>query len=155
LGRVWYPGFPEGDNPEEEMHVKGQKAPKKKTSASRRKSESPATDICRECGAECCRDLTMLITKPRTKEEIDELNWHLRIDTVRVFVRKYKWHLLFKGKCMYLGPDSLCTIYDRRPQRCRRHDPSECERNGAFYDTLISTPEELTRYLNGSGRKKR
>lgn len=90
-----------------------------------------------------------MITKPRTRDEIEDLKWQLRMDTVNVFVRKYKWHLLFKGNCIYLSRNNLCTIYDKRPGRCRRHDPSECERNGKFYDTLISTPEELEVHLNG------
>ncbi len=105
--------------------------------------------LCRECSADCCRDLTMMITKPRTEDDIEELSWYLRIDSVSVFIRKYKWHLLFKGKCIYLTRNNMCRIYDKRPDRCRRHQPSECERTGPFYDTLITTPEELENHLDG------
>lgn len=32
-------------------------------------------------------------------------------------------------RCPHLGPDNLCTVYDRRPQVCRDYEPDEvCRR---------------------------
>ena len=110
--------------------------------------KSTTDSKCNDCTALCCRDFTLSTTKPRTRDEIDEMCWYLRMDTARVFVRNYRWHYLFDGNCIYLTKNNLCKIYDRRPPRCRRHDSSFCEKNGDFFDTLITTPEELMEYLD-------
>ncbi len=107
-------------------------------------------DACNGCPAKCCHDLVMHITKPRTRDDIDELKWELQYDTVRVFIVNYRWHRIIAGRCMYLDEDNFCTIYDRRPKRCREHNPPDCEHYGEFYDVMISTPEELDEHL---GRK--
>lgn len=109
---------------------------------------------CERCPALCCRDLSMLTSKPGTKSDIQEMKWELHFDSVRVYIRSHRWYLLIKGDCIYLDENNLCTIYTRRPSRCRRHNPPDCERYGKYYDVLISTPEELEAYLNGRKRCK-
>ncbi len=110
--------------------------------------------ICLDCPSLCCHDLAMPITKPRTKYELEEMRWQLRYDTVHVAIRNLRWHLVVKGRCIYLDDDNMCTIYQRRPQRCRRHNPPDCERFGPWYDTLITTPEDLDAYLKKEKRKR-
>ncbi len=110
--------------------------------------------ICETCPAPCCRNLAMMITKPMNKTEIEELKWYLHFDTVSIFIRNYKWYLLIKGKCIYLSRDNLCKIYDRRPARCRRHEPPDCERFGKYYNISISIPEELEEYLKRKKTRK-
>ena len=105
-------------------------------------------NVCLACDAPCCRDITMLITKPRTKTEINELMQYLHFDTARIFIRNRKWYLMFAGKCIYLSKNNMCKKYTRRPARCRRHNPPDCERFEKYYDVLISTPEEFEEYLN-------
>ncbi len=123
-------------------------AVKKKQSGSKPRKGS----VCKACSAPCCRNLAMMITKPRTRTDINELKWYLHFDTVDIFIRNHKWYLMIKGKCIYLNRNKLCKIYARRPQMCRRHQPPDCERFGKWYDILISTPDKLESYLNG-GRK--
>jgi Fe-S-cluster containining protein len=46
-------------------------------------------------------------------------------------------------RCPHLGPDNLCTVYDRRPQVCRDYEPDEVCR-------LIEAPsleERVQKYL--------
>jgi len=114
------------------------------------KGKKKGKKVCIECSAPCCRDLAMMITKPRTSSEIRELDWYLHFDTVSVAIRNYRWYLVIKGKCIYLSRNNMCKIYDKRPAICRRHNPPNCERYGTWYDVLISTPDELKRYLNGA-----
>jgi len=111
--------------------------------------------VCLECPSICCKDLAIEISRPRSKHDIEELKWQLHFDTVRVFIAKRRWHLLVKGTCMYLGPDGLCTIYERRPAKCREHNPPDCERFGQYWDVMISTPEELKRYLASAKPRRR
>ncbi len=107
--------------------------------------------ICLACSATCCKDLAVMINRPRTKEEIEELKWQLHFDTVKVFIRNHRWHVLTRGRCIYLNRRNLCDIYERRPEKCRQHAPPDCERYGEYYDVLISTPEELERHLKPAG----
>ena len=112
---------------------------------------------CKGCPALCCHDLVMPIPRPRTAAEIEEVRWKLLYDTVSVFVSGGQWHLQVKARCIYLTDDHLCSIYEKRPDRCRRHDPSDCERYGSYYDVRFSTPEELEAYLareKRGGRRK-
>ena len=110
---------------------------------------------CRSCPALCCKDLVLLITKPRTRQEIESLKWQLQFDTVSVFITNYRWHAMIKGRCMYLDGDDLCTIYDRRPRTCRRHNPPDCERYGEFWDVMIRTPDALESYLQKEKERRR
>ncbi|MFH1504744.1 MAG: YkgJ family cysteine cluster protein [Candidatus Omnitrophota bacterium] len=106
-----------------------------------------AKSVCEECDAACCRNLAFAIIKPRTRHEIYDLKWKLHFDTVKVYVFKGRWHLLIISKCIYLSKKNLCKKYGQRPQVCRDHKPSSCEKTGEWYDKLISTPEELDIYL--------
>ncbi len=110
---------------------------------------------CRNCPALCCKGLVMPIDKPKTPQDIEELKWHVQYKTVRAFIRSHRWHLLVDGDCMYLDGDNLCTMYERRPGKCRQHNPPECERSGPFYDVMISTPEELEEYFTRERKRLR
>jgi Fe-S-cluster containining protein len=124
----------------------------KRKTVGRKQKELPGErngNICLECESLCCKDLAVMITRPRSRAEIDELKWQLHFDTVRVFIRNHRWHLLTKGRCIYLSPENLCTIYDCRSEICREHQPPNCERYGEYYDVMIETPEELEAHLVG------
>lgn len=102
---------------------------------------------CCACPAICCRDLAMSIGKPHTKEEIEDLKWQVRFDTVDIFIKSHHWYLRVKGKCMYLGKNNLCEIYEQRPDKCKEHKAPNCERFGEYHEVLIRTPDELVAYL--------
>ncbi len=107
---------------------------------------------CQGCPAICCKNLAMEIGRPENKKEVEDLKWQLQFDTVRVYIRKNKWHQLVEGRCMHLSDDNFCLIYKDRPKICRRHNPPNCERYGDYYDIMLNDPVDLERYL--SGRKK-
>ena len=122
---------------------------KKHKAKTKTRNRRARNDVCLKCPSICCRDLAIFVHRPRTKSDIDDMKWYLQYDTVSVAIRHHRWYLVVAGKCIYLDDHNLCTIYDRRPERCRRHRPPDCERFGAWYDTLITTPEELDAYLAG------
>ena len=112
--------------------------------------------VCIKCPAPCCKDLVIPTNKPRTKDEIEELKWHLHFDTVRIAIRSYRWYLTIKGRCIYLGKNNLCRNYENRPKKCKDHMPPDCEKYGKWYDLFLNTPEELEEYLqNGKGKKQK
>jgi Fe-S-cluster containining protein len=124
------------------------------TQKTKKKKSKKKTSVCLKCPAHCCRDLVIVISKPRTRAEIEELKWHVHFDTVRVAVRNNRWHLVVKGKCIYLNRNNLCTIYERRPKKCRDHMPPDCEKYGKWYDLFLSTPDELEDYLKNDKKRK-
>ncbi len=116
--------------------------------------------VCRKCDAVCCTNLASMIARPYTKSEVEDLRWHLHFDTVRVFIKNLRWYLLIKGRCIYLDKNNMCTIYDRRPKKCRDHNPPDCEGigDGRYWDVIFSTPKDLDAYIkkeNARRRKKR
>jgi len=110
---------------------------------------------CMDCGAVCCTNLAMAIGKPANKAEVKDLKWQLRFDTVKVYIRSHHWYQWVKGRCMYLSDKDLCTIYNERPRICRQHNPPECEKFGKFYDVMLSSPEDLDKYLEKNKKKKK
>ena len=102
---------------------------------------------CNSCPALCCKNLAMGIERPANKQEIEDLKWQLRFDTVKVYIRNRRWYQWVEGRCMHLSDDNLCNIYDSRPDICRKHNPPDCELFGKFYDLMIHTPDELEDYL--------
>ena len=116
----------------------------------RTKQKKPATrakEPCNGCPAECCHELALVVEKPRTRSDIDFYKWQLQYDTVRIAISNYRWYTITAGRCIYLDEHNRCTIYDRRPDKCRRHNPPECEHFGTWYDVMLATPEELEAYL--------
>lgn len=120
----------------------------------KRTKSSKSKDKCMECSALCCRNLAMLILKPRTKTDIQEVKWYLHFDTVSVFIRNHRWYILVRGNCIYLDKNNMCTIYERRPERCRRHPAADCEMTGDYYDVMFNTPEEFEKYLRKDKKKR-
>jgi Fe-S-cluster containining protein len=107
------------------------------------------TDLpqCGECPAACCHDLTITIKKPRTNHDLDVLMWQLNYDSVAIYVRNRRWHMLIKGACQYLGKDNLCTIYEDRFDICRDHKPPYCEWFDDWYDYMFLDPKELETFI--------
>jgi len=111
--------------------------------------------VCHDCGAKCCHDLVQPIDMPQTPDEVEELKWDLRYDTIRAFIRSHRWYRIVSGRCQYLDDNDRCTIYARRPRRCREMKPIDCEQTGRFWDTMIATPEELDAYMAERERARR
>ncbi|MBD3264401.1 MAG: YkgJ family cysteine cluster protein [Candidatus Omnitrophica bacterium] len=110
---------------------------------------------CKICPAICCKNLAMEIGKPANNSEVEDLRWQLHFDTVKVFIRNRRWYQLVEGRCIYLTEEDRCAIYENRPQKCRKHNPPDCEYFGEFYDILISTPEELDSYFESLKKSKK
>lgn len=77
-------------------------------------------ELCAErCAAQCCRVGYLFATTA-------EMRWMKAHGKATFYCdrhwRKGSWVLDFAshgGKCPFLGPDSLCTIYEHRPEACR------------------------------------
>jgi Fe-S-cluster containining protein len=132
----------------------GRAVQNKKNAIARGRTREGSRRACVDCPALCCHDLAIEILRPRLREDIDNLKWHLHFDTVHVAIRHRQWYLVVNGRCIYLDENNLCTIYDRRPDTCRDHNPPDCEKYGLWYHVWIETPDELEDYLKGRWKKR-
>ena len=89
----------------------------------------------------------MMIGKPANRAEIEDLKWQLHFDTVKVYVLNKRWYQLVEGRCIYLNKQNRCEIYENRPEKCRKHNPPNCELYGDYYDVMFETPDDLERYF--------
>ncbi len=121
----------------------------------KRKPGVPHNKHCKDCPAICCKNLAMAIGKPANGKEVEDLKWQLQFTHVKVYIRHHHWYQWIKTQCMYLTKDNKCSIYENRPDICRKHNPPDCEKFGKFYDVMISTPDELEAYLRKKKKKNR
>ncbi len=138
--------------------TKSKKAQSKKDPRARLKAtkqKDTTLSACGDCPAACCHDLTINIKKPRTNYDLECLMWQINYDTVAVYVRNRRWHLLVKGACQYLGDDHLCKIYEDRFDLCRDHKPPHCEWFDQWYDFMFTDPKELEAYIKTERKGKK
>ncbi len=110
---------------------------------------------CDGCPGLCCNGLEESIIRPRTKKEIADISWQLHFENINFFIRNKRWYQLILGRCIYLDDDKMCTIYDKRPDICKDHNPPACEYHGSIYDTLFTTPEDLKKWIAKEEKRKK
>jgi len=112
------------------------------------------TNPCISCPALCCHDLATPFDRPRDREDIDDVMWQLHYDTVSIAIRNNRWFQIVKGRCIYLDRNDMCTKYEGRSQKCRDHNPPDCEKYYPWYDVKFETPEELAAHLEAEREKR-
>jgi len=113
---------------------------------------------CATCGAKCCRYVVVEIDKPRARIDREEIRWFLAHEDVLVYIDgdDGTWNVQFNTPCRYLDADNRCTIYRRRFQICKEHDPETCEdSDGEQTDTVFTTTEEFDRWWRNKKARTR
>lgn len=111
---------------------------------------------CEECGGECCRNVSIEIDEPETKEDWDEIRWFLYHENIIVYKDNEKdWLVEFQTKCKNLDENNKCKIYEKRPKTCREHDMETCQVNGEddVGDPIFRTQEDVEKYLKEQKEK--
>ena len=81
-----------------------------------------------DCGARCCRYLTVSVPAPRGQNDWDEFRWWLaHAGTMLTHDEEDGWMLHVQTPCQHLGPDKLCQIYEARMDACEEYDAATCE----------------------------
>ncbi len=119
-----------------------------------RKKTHTKPNPCLKCPALCCHDLATPFDRPRDQEDIDDVMWQLHYDSVSIAIRNQRWYQVVKGRCIYLDKKNMCTIYERRSEKCRQHNPPDCEKYYPWYDLIFHTPEELGEHLAREKEKR-
>ena len=113
---------------------------------------------CDNCPAYCCRYVSVEIDAPTTLDDFDEIKWMVMHENVTVYKdNEGDWIVNFRTRCKNLKHDTLCGIYETRPQMCRDHSMKSCEVNGSgkVEVILFREPEEVERYLDKRFRRKK
>ena len=106
------------------------------------------SDVCRICGAKCCKYFSFEIDEPETFEEFEDVRWYLFHEGISVHIDEGDWYISIDNKCKMVGEDNTCMDYDNRPLICRKYVMDNCDHtDGDYgYDELFTTPEQLDDY---------
>lgn len=85
----------------------------------------PEKPPCNVCSALCCKYFALEIDAPEDWADFENIKWFVAHEDTKVYVEDGDWHLEVQKRCMYLGLDNRCGIYERRPQICRDHGLDE------------------------------
>lgn len=120
------------------------------------KSRSNQVEECMECGARCCQYVALQIDDPESKSDFSDIRWYLCHKDVWVFIdHDDSWYVQFNTRCEFLKQDNTCGIYEKRPEICDKHDPSDCEviDDAECQKFMLKTIEDLDMYLKLKGKK--
>ena len=84
---------------------------------------------CQDCKATCCTYITVALDDPEDDmDEWESIRWYLTRPNTKVYIDEDgDWQLQIGERCQFLQDDWSCGAYERRPQVCADHDPTECE----------------------------
>ena len=101
-----------------------------------------------DCGARCCRYITVTVPAPRGRNDWDEVRWWLAHGGMMVTKDEDGWMLHVESRCRHLAEDNSCLIYEDRMIACAEYDAENCEFTGDVpYDVCLRTESDLADYL--------
>ena len=101
-----------------------------------------------ECGAACCHYVTVPLDTPRSNEDFDNLRWYLMHEDTHAYKFEGDWVLLVDRRCRHLLPNNVCGAYEKRPQVCKDHEPTDCEHVAEVqYDLYFDDDAALETWL--------
>lgn len=104
---------------------------------------------CKKCSL-CCYNVSVEVDEPEDADDIDQYVWLLLHEGLSIYVEDDQWYVEFKCRCSALNDDGTCSIYEHRPELCKRYDPKECLKHGEqdYYELIFKHPNELIKYWN-------
>jgi uncharacterized protein len=119
--------------------------------------KSKKVQSCSDCNAICCQYVAIEIDKPTTKKDFEDVRWYVAHRDIWIFVDNDEWFVCIERPCKYLSKTNQCTMYETRPQICRKYKTEDCEKYGTGkpYDLKFSTPDEVEKYGEEYLRKQR
>jgi len=105
--------------------------------------------ICtRDCGARCCRYVTIEVSAPTAHADWDRMRWWLAHEGVAVSKDEEGWLVHVPTRCGNLRADNTCAVYPHHMGTCKEYDPETCEFTGPLdYEVQLESELDLARYL--------
>ncbi|MFC1697156.1 YkgJ family cysteine cluster protein [Nanoarchaeota archaeon] len=113
---------------------------------------------CAECGAKCCKDVTIELDEPDCKRDFDDLKWMLFHENITIYIDNDDDLVIeFKTPCKMLDENNMCKAYDKRPAMCSGHGTDECViyGDGEIAKRVFRTAEDIDEYYKEFLAKKR
>ena len=114
---------------------------------------------CDKCNAACCRTVAVGIEKPTTKEDWEDIKWQVAHKNIIVYLdNEDDWVVEFEDDCEFIDPKTnKCTIYEKRPKKCREHSMDNCIKNGEgdVFKIMFRNPQDVDDYLANKQLKKK
>jgi uncharacterized protein len=104
----------------------------------------------------CCNSINQKIPTPKSKEDFDHLIWQVAHENINIFKDADGWFLHIQSRCMHLGPNGACGIYDTRPWVCREYDNDFCEFDESIEqasELFFASPKKLEKYCRKRFKK--
>ncbi len=104
----------------------------------------------------CCNSINQKIPTPKSKEDFDHLIWQVAHENINVFKDSDGWFLHIQTRCMHLGDNGACGIYDTRPWVCREYDNDFCEFDESIEQAseyFFASPKKLEKYCRKRFKK--
>lgn len=118
-------------------------------------SVDPVEVCTRQCGARCCRYVTVTVPTPRSHADWDEFRWWLAHGGTMLTHGDDGWMLHVETRCAHLGPANLCRIYAHRMTACADYDFATCEfQVDVPFDVELRTEADLADHLERRGLKR-
>ena len=123
--------------------------------AERRSLEDQLRICTRDCGARCCRYVTVAVPTPLSQSDWDEVRWWLAHGGMMVTKDEDGWMLHVETRCRHLASDNTCRIYHDRMIACEEYEADSCEFTGEVpFDVCLKTESDLADYLERRGLKR-
>lgn len=123
-------------------------------------SDAGIIDIDKKCSkctkSICCNSINQKIPAPKSKEDFDHLIWQVSHENINIFKDADGWFLHISSRCMHLGENGACGIYETRPWVCREYDNDFCEFDESIEDAselFFATPKKLDKYCRKRFKK--
>ena len=112
--------------------------------------------ICtQDCGARCCRYITIEVDTPRARRDWDEVRWWLAHEGVIVSKDEDGWNVHVETRCSNLRDDGACAIYPHHMDTCENYDATTCEFTGPLdIEFELHSELDLARYIEKRGLKR-
>lgn len=104
----------------------------------------------------CCNSINQKIPTPKSKEDFDHLIWQVSHENINIFKDSDGWFLHIQSRCMHLGANGACGIYETRPWVCREYDNDFCEYDESIEEAselFFSSPKKLEKYCRKRFKK--
>lgn len=113
-------------------------------------------EICtQDCGATCCRYITVGLPAPRARADWDEMRWWLAHEGVMLSKDEEGWLLHVQTRCKNLRANNRCGVYPHHMETCKTYDAAECEFTGPLdYDLVLRNELDLAGHIEARKLKR-
>ena len=104
---------------------------------------------CDSCDGACCKYVAMELDCPEDLDDFENIKWYIIHKNIRVYIdEEGTWNIEFSTPCKYLNDSNRCSLYDKRPQICRKYNREECTFHNDYVEQYsFENMEDVEKYI--------